>query len=284
MSTPDQMDSMGGPLGAAFPGFAPGPVFRLFGMRRSGNHAISSWICRNAPAGRAVFFNNCEPGKPLEQGINGLEIDGRRCPDTGAEAALAEVEDGALLLCSYEDVPPGRTRRGREAPLDPVFAGGKTDIIVYRSPLHWAASLLRKLQRNQDLQPIRRSIMMLRAFEIYADLLDSVAGENVIPICYDCWVSTPEARLSVLEQLGLQLRDNGLGPVQAYGGGSSFQPDERKATALQVLERWQAMQEDPEFLALVTLISSDPGLMARIATFFPQDHEILMRLRPEDPA
>ena len=33
-------------------GIIPGVALRLFGMRRSGNHAIVGWMQRNAPGGR----------------------------------------------------------------------------------------------------------------------------------------------------------------------------------------------------------------------------------------
>ena len=40
-------------------GFTPGQALRIFGMRRSGNHAIANWLQRNSATGRAVFLNNC---------------------------------------------------------------------------------------------------------------------------------------------------------------------------------------------------------------------------------
>ena len=36
-------------------------VLRVYGLRRSGNHAVIDWLLRNAPGTGTVFLNDCAP-------------------------------------------------------------------------------------------------------------------------------------------------------------------------------------------------------------------------------
>ena len=248
-------------------GFIPGPTLRLFGMRRSGNHAIADWLMRNAPDGRSVFLNNCRPAKDPLVGFRTLAVNGKRRPARLAHRDLAaqtrDAEDGALLVISYEDLLP-------KGVVDSLPC---TDVLIFRSFLNWSASLLKKVQDNPAYSSSRRASIVLRAFDTYARLLvlaeESDTGTKAI--CYDDWVVSDPARQDVLASLGLPLRDTDLGAVQNYGGGSSFQKDATAATDLKTDQRWKQMASDADYIDILQLAARDKALMAAIVCRFPED-------------
>ncbi|WP_238364097.1 sulfotransferase [Mesobacterium pallidum] len=270
-------------------GFAPGPLLRMYGMRRSGNHAIASWLQRNAPDGRAVFLNNCKPGTDPLRSFRGIEMGDAHAQARKAQRDLASVTaeagDGALLLISYEDAVPERDEGARRlsGPMDEALF--TAEVAIYRGFLNWAASLLKKLQANDSFGLSYRAGVLLRSVDTYCRVLDRVAAadDRLVPICYDRWTEDDAYRARLLDRLGLELRDNGLGEVQGYGGGSSFQKDATRAEELQTANRWQQMSGDPEFQAVLHLAARDTALVDRLERHFPADAAILSRIHGQPP-
>ncbi|CAN0582663.1 unnamed protein product, partial [Ectocarpus sp. 12 AP-2014] len=91
------------------PDFRPGPVLRVFGMRRSGNHAILDAFLRNAPGGNAVFFNNCKTAQDPLGSHRSLDLrrEGATVqPDGDLAQALAFAGPSPLTIVSVEDAMP----------------------------------------------------------------------------------------------------------------------------------------------------------------------------------
>lgn len=267
-------------------GIAPGPVLRVFGLRRSGNHAVINWLQRNAPGGRALFFNNCAAGRDPFMSFRAVEIDGRHAG--GAEAdprrLARDAGDGTALILSYEDaMPNARRRRPVSAGIDE--AAVDFEVIVARGFLNWAASLVKKLQANPDFTAHRRVGIVLKAVGTYGQMLDILLAEDapgVVPIRYDDWMVSPEYRAGILRRLGFELRDDSLGVVQPYGNGSSFQ-DAAAVDELQTNQRWRQMEHDPEYRIVLWLAAQDAGLCARLARVFPGDAAQLDGLAARPP-
>lgn len=259
-------------------GFAPGKVLRVFGMRRSGNHAITGWLARNAPGSGSVFLNNCSVARDPLSTFRTIEVNGAHGPAGRARdnlsAHTSPATDGALLMFSYEDSSPAEGLRGR--PISGPFEESLVDhdVIIYRSFLNWSASLLRKMQGNPAFSLVRRNAVLLRAIDTYSRVLGLVGQETapgLIPVCYDNWYANPSYRADRLARIGLEARDNTLGAVQSYGGGSSFQKDATRADDLATGSRWAQMADDPEYRAILALSVLDPVLMAQLDALFPQD-------------
>lgn len=264
-------------------GFAPGAVMRLCGMRRSGNHAIANWLQRNSPQGQAVFLNNCKPGKGPLAHFRSLELSGKRLPVKAAQgdlvAGLSKARDGALLLISYEDNVVSASGRPLSGPFDESLID--SELVVYRSFLNWSASLLKKLQGNPAYSASRRLSILLGAMDVYSDILNTAHHQQdlgVTAICYDDWKQSEPYRAGILSRLGLSVRDNALGPVQSYGGGSSFQKEAQTADDLSTDQRWQQMAANPEFQAILHVACRDTTLVDRMLPIFPQDAARLARI------
>jgi len=271
-------------------GLTPGLSLRVFGMRRSGNHAILSWLQRNAPRGRSVFLNNCKPGTDPLHSSRGIEVNGKHASQKLAKRDLPKVTrdagDGALLLVSYEDTSPA------EFGISRLPSGGFNEtlfshnVLIYRSFLNWSASLLKKVQANSGYTLVRRNGIVLRTMDSYIRLLGLVRQAQelgLVAICYDRWMRSSEYRGELLQQIGLVAQDNSLGEVQSYGGGSSFQKQARSASELQTDTRWQQMQGDAEYQALLHLAARDPALLNELEAVFPEDAAFLKSVAQQQP-
>lgn len=271
-------------------GFEPGVSLRAFGMRRSGNHAILAWLQRNAPGGASVFLNNCKPGTDPLRNARGVEVNGERVSQKKANSDLPAVTQaagqGALFLVSYEDTSPAEFDGLRQVSGGFDEALFSQNILIYRSFLNWAASLLKKMQPNAGYTLVRRNAILLRTMDSYIRLLQMVRqarGLGFTAICYDRWLAEPDYRVALLRSLGLELCDNGLGKVQRYGGGSSFQKQATSAEELQTDQRWRQMLEDPEYQAILHLAARDQALLTELDAVFPQDAAYLRSLATNQP-
>ena len=206
-------------------------VFRIYGMRRSGNHAIIDWLFRNAPDGSGLFLNNCRPGRDPLQTTRApqLYVNGVAEPfDPGRHST-----DVSFVEVSYEDaVPPAK--------LDPLLDTPETCIAIQRSVENWAASLLRKIQKNPDYTLVDRMRVMMKSLSLYRDMRMRAAAADIAVIQYDDWVGDEAYRLAMLKELALPGRDLSLGETQPFGGGSSFGSDgDRTTRAAQMAEDWE---------------------------------------------
>ncbi|MBR9843536.1 MAG: hypothetical protein GYB25_10265 [Rhodobacteraceae bacterium] len=269
-------------------GFEPGLVLRMHGMRRSGNHAIASWLQRNAPEGRALFLNNCRRSANPLDAFSSVEVNDAKVSVDKVQGDLSvlgpDVGDGGLLLVSYEDNSPAQDRPRK--PLSGHFDRGVIDheVLVYRSFLNWAASLTKKLEPNESYSVARRIAVILRGVDLYSDLLGEVIdGGAAISVCYDRWMEDEAYRADLLARLGLEARDNSLGPVTGYGGGSSFQKGALESAELATDRRYVEMMQDPLYQAVLQVAARDAVLVARIQTLFPRDAEVLARVAMENP-
>lgn len=261
-------------------GLAPALALRVFGLRRSGNHAIIDWLCRNSASAGTVFFNNCIRGRDPLTAHRGAEINRnwRKLPVDGGpgalRAALAEAGSDPMVVISYEDTVPPADRS--EKPVSHKLPDSAFDhqIVIYRGFLNWAASLLHKIQRNPAYTAVQRGLIMLRAVRNYDLMLQRLEGASAFAltgICYDRWVASAAYRRDLLASLGLPEKDNDLGAVPHYGGGSSFQPDAETGAELQTDRRSAAMATDPEYRMILWLAAQDPEFIARLRPGFPDD-------------
>ncbi len=253
--------------------FAPAQVLRVYGMRRSGNHALIDWIMRNAPGGNGLFLNNCRPGRDPLQTVRGVTVykNGREVAGDGLGTKLAAAGPAPFAVVSYEDRMP-------EARLAPLYDAPETCVVIYRGFLNWSASLLRKIQGNPGYGPLERSRVMMNALSTYQTMLERVQDRDVVPLLYDDWMASEDYRAAALDRIGLPGRDLSRGAVQRYGGGSSFQGKQADVADLETDKRGDQMADDLEYQLVLWTVARDLGFMQHLADVFPQDAERLSAL------
>ncbi|MDM8167224.1 hypothetical protein [Roseovarius sp.] len=269
-------------------GITPGPVLRIFGMRRSGNHAVINWLARNAPGGRSLFFNDCTPGRKPFETYRAVEIDGERVAGNGGDPVklAARAGDGTALMFSYEDAMPNERRR-RPVSVGVDEALISHEVVICRGILNWAASLLKKVQGNDAYSAAERVAIVLKALGGYARMLELAMAEDelgVVVIRYEPWMTDAGYRAGLLERLGFEARDDSLGEVQRYGNGSSFQADAGAVDELNTLDRWKEMRDDPEYRIIMWLAAQDEALCGKLETVYPDDARQLVKLRQSGQA
>jgi len=245
----------------------------MYGMRRSGNHAVVDWMLRNAPHGAGLFLNNCKPNRsPLKtaQGVS-VYAEGAVQDHDLVDDKLRAAGPTPFTIVSYEDRMPAQDRQA-------LFDSPETCVIIYRSFLHWAASLLRKIQGNPGYGPLERMRVMMQAMRTYGDMLVRVRDTDVVAVCYDSWKTDETYRRAALSRLNLPGDDLSLGTVQRYGGGSSFQDGSAQAADLATTERAGQMAQDLEYQLVLWTAARDLVFMQRLAEVFPEDAERLSKL------
>ena len=267
-------------------GFSPVCALQVFGMRRSGNHAIINWLMRNAPdaASGGVFYNNCKFGKNPQRAYGSLDIYGSARTvlpheDIGDAARIAQAGTTPMAIVSYEDrmpQPVGQPQKASNAMADGQFTH---QVIIYRSFLNWSASLLAKIKKNTGFGATDRMRIMALAFATYTQGLDRIAtGKGITAVCYDDWMMSEDYRADTLRALGLPTRDLSRGKVQRYGGGSSFQKKTTNVDDLNSVARDADMADDPEYKLLLWTAAHDLRFMERLIPHFEQDAERLATL------
>jgi len=267
-------------------GVTPVCALQVFGMRRSGNHAIIDWLMRNAPeaATGGVFFNNCKFGKNPQRAFGSMDVYGANCtvlPNQSMTTGerVAQAGGAPMAIVSYEDRMPQPDGQPQKASADMSAADFNHQVIIYRSFLNWSASMVAKLKRNENYGTTDRIRIMSVALDTYKQGLDRVAkAKGVIAICYDDWMTSEAYRGGILQKLGLPQRDLSRGKVQRYGGGSSFQSKETEVDQLDTVSRDAVMADDPEYQLLLWTASHDLAFMERILSHFEQDAERLATL------
>ncbi len=267
-------------------GFIPDRALLVFGMRRSGNHAIIGWLMRNAPetASGGVFFNNCRFGKnPLKDygSLDAYDAELAPVPYKGITNPERINRAGAapFVVVSYEDRMPQPAGGGQKASHGFDGSDFSHQVIIYRSFLNWSASLLAKIQKNDGFGATDRMRIMTLALATYVQGLDRIRdGRGIVAICYDAWMTSESYRGGILRALGLPERDLSRGKVQRYGGGSSFQRRAENAEDLNSVARDRAMADDLEYKLLLWTAAHDLRFMERLIPHFEDDAERLATL------
>ncbi|MCX7567220.1 hypothetical protein OS189_12785 [Sulfitobacter sp. F26169L] len=264
-------------------GFSPVYALQVFGMRRSGNHAIIDWLMRNAPgaASGGVFYNNCKFGKDPRRAYGSLDVYNAAREvmphvDMSDADRIAHAGPAPMVIVSYEDRMPQPFGTPQKASNRMADADFSRQIIIYRSFLNWSASLLAKIKKNVGFGATDRMRIMGLAFATYIQGLDRIAqDDDMLAICYDNWMMDEAYRAGILQRLALPVRDLSRGKVQRYGGGSSFQKKASSADDLDTVARDATMADDPEYQVLLWTTAHDLQFMERLIPHFEQDAERL---------
>lgn len=240
---------------------------QVFGLQRSGNHAVIAWLLQqsNSPV---TFLNNVDHFKDpfifFRQGVvHNMILLSRRYPNK-QEALRAEKK--ALLVHSYENLVL-RQLAVREIPHDRDRVIGKSGkvikILLLRDFFNWAASRIKLMEfRQQDIAPVIENFNpMIDLWISYAQEFSRetrfITDRELVKISYNRWVVDCEYRAHILGSIGLPLLDNINNAVPNVGGGSSFDRTSFSGAAadMKTTERWTYLF-DPRFQSVISAIIS----------------------------
>jgi hypothetical protein len=219
---------------------------KVLGMRRSGNHAILTWIMRAAnatkPTHENVFLNNC---KTRENNYR-LQSDFR--PPEISDEEFQRIRDRrnrsyrntGLLLRSLEDFDLDAFRDSENEYSWYGRSRKRADAVIIRDPLNLFASRLKVGYIDTK--------SALPLIDLYLDNARALEEDSTeLPISYNLWLLSQDYRLKILEKLGIDGPDVQDDRPARFGPGSSFQKHDSKLERLALLRRWEEFSQDNWF-------------------------------------
>ncbi len=224
-------------------------VVRVYGLQRSGNHAMIDWIMQQYAGHPTLLLNNVRHG--LEDPY--LTCD-RRVPHelgTADSPEALRAAPKALLVYSYEDA------RGRMtsdiAFLDSVLAVEATelearflgssartlDVMVVRDPFNFFAS---RLKRLDTLTGRRDTELIVRDWKQLATrAARTPANESATEVVgnYNRWARERDYRVWLGAKVGGRYSDASMKKVAEFGGGSSFEKQLEPLRAGDFVRKWR---------------------------------------------
>ena len=212
----------------------------LFGMKRSGHHAVLNWIMYHF-SNQIHHYNNCyyKSDKLVIGSPNDFSQKG-----SGWVQRFLSFEDQPYVGNSFEDIVI-------------KIQKPKKNILVLRDPYNTYASRLYKKRNPHDPYHswnlnwenyIDFSVWKKYAYE-FLGMTQHL--QNCVKINYNKWFIDSVYRQSLSDHFG-KFTDRGLNEIKEFGGGSSFDgiSFNHKAQDMNVLDRWKKFETDSEFRAI----------------------------------
>jgi hypothetical protein len=200
-------------------------LYVQYGMKRSGNHAVSSIL---QPALSTLHLNNIVPMGPIYAGDThmpsldrAIEFLRPQAPAKYSWLGLKASLKTKTAYLSLEDIPMSASHFARDRP---------TRILVMRSFENMMSSRIRKGFREfHPAYPTEWNDTMKQIVDtwkqharIYLSTRDQWQQETRVAILFDEWVKSSSYRQFVYQKLGIAIKDEELDKVSSFGGGSSF--------------------------------------------------------------
>jgi hypothetical protein len=250
---------------------------RVFGIKRSGNHAIINWLFYQIP-GQVVFANHCYLSKQelrIYKGTGRIDCKGinywdfkrkyfffERNPFFNQEIVTYSKNDKRFnsqklkqhpkdaLIISFEDKDIAQFSQLLEQ-FSEQWVGKSQEIfsiVILRDPFNLLASIYKKWGQ-ENLKTV--ASLWEEYAQTYLSYQENPDG-HYLGINYNQWLTDVNYRQAITERLQIPFDDSKKDMVANFAGGSSFdglsyQQDGQK---MNVLNRWQTFQEDSEYYNL----------------------------------
>jgi hypothetical protein len=242
---------------------SPAQLIVLQGMKRSGNHALVSWL---EPQFRFTFFNNVIPIAPILSG----EVQMPEPVDYRLWSARADLK-GCAALVSIEDHDLSTTYFRN---IDVCWQR----VLIVRHPENLFSSRVRKafLLSNHPAYPQLPGHLLQRVVAIWKQHVRAYLMPETCPdriaVYFDVWARDRAYRQALSSRLGVDFQDSGLERVPEHGGGSSFDGVslDGNASAMRVTERKDCLE--PHELQLLQAFYADPEVMELGVALEQADH------------
>ena len=235
---------------------------QFFGLQRSGNHGILTWIFQQYDS-PVLFLHGvdhfCDPYERFHYVEMPNTVPLRRLRDRrkGRFEALRR-DPKPVLVYSYENLDLCRLQ---SEPLvqDRDNTIGKSRrvrrILLLRDFFNWVSSRLKLFEYRKQHLPDRAKttnslidlwLRYAREFAGDTNYLLSDPEAEVVKISYNRWIRDAEYRIELLRLIGTPVKKNDIGHVPDVGGGSSFDATafSGKSSEMKVEERWKYLLGD----------------------------------------
>lgn len=224
---------------------------RVYGLRRSGNHAIIKWIQEQYSGHITCFLNNVVHGSDPYINFNQSVLTGI---DEQIEIETLRKIKKRLLIYSYEDSNYHKMQNTDflSSVFRPDFEENRIsylgisqhqfDVAIIRDPFNSFASRLTMFQENRSGGSVTDMPLISNNWKIMAKEVINLTKdpkEGKLVINYNRWVTDQNYRENLSKQLKGKFIDSSISKVANFGGGSSFQETNiEKLTIKTLITRW----------------------------------------------
>lgn len=216
----------------------------VYGLRRSGNHAIIGWLINNFSNGSPLIQvkhpliitrDTCFINDILECYRN--DISSLRIDSTFARSNFENI------IISYEDVSPRVTTE---------FSADMRKVTVIRDIKNVTASRLKRMKEMKNSEGHQKRLRVDEKFvRLWAEHAIAILEERVTGIIFENWSSSKIYRDEIAEKLGIKNIDI-TDTVMPYGGGSSFSGmTPQPPTANELRRRYLQVEPDQNIAKLL---------------------------------
>lgn len=218
----------------------------IFGVRRSGLHVVSDWVCAQFP--NAVFFNNAN--------VN----------------ALPSFDDAVTSVVLFEDAHPSDMIRALVSTNGFAWRGTWCALMVVRDPFNLFASRVRHYRLLSAKKRYINNAIACHHWLPYAKRYNAlhVFEPYIVRVSYNRFVKREETRRTLSRRVSGTFTDRTLLNVNVNGNGSSFDGLRFNGTAQQmkVFNRWEELKSVRSFHELFT-----QEIVGEASTAFPEETE-----------
>ncbi len=233
---------------------------RLAGLRRTGNHAIVSWIQEQQKSmGSVLHLNNIKvnenPYRCKCQNLSYYFPEHKWSIEQYKLQGRGNLIPRDCLIYSYEDYPLEYIFSKRFERKHDLYLGKakqRYDLLIIRDPFNLLASRLKN-----NFLPVKSKKHGF--IDLWIDYAKEYLGETnylkhqKVCVNYNLWTSDRDYRQNIAQKLKIDFSDAGIDKVHSCGGGSSFDGKnlDGKANQMDVGGRWKHFADDPVYLKMI---------------------------------
>lgn len=209
-------------------------LFLIFGIRRSGNHAITLWLTSNEDPKNTLIKFNQPPYRELDYITNRVK----------------KIKQIKLVIITYEN-----KRIDKKEPIifkeEDFGKREKKHILILRDPFNTFASMIRRYNNAGRRLNLHQTKDIWKQYAREVINTTNYLNDKMF-INYNFWVQSETYRDKIAKKLGLTPDKDKVEHVPHNGEGSSFDGTEYdgKAFQMDVFNRWKCYIDDEKYKSL----------------------------------